>query len=216
MGLHNHIMARNAKTSAPATTTTTSKRKSVASKKAAPAKETAPAKEAAPVKKAEPEQTSNEVTSLTSNINDEFTSVINELMALRSGLTALTSRVRSLKVRSEREVKQAVKDVRKRRSANRSPSGFVKPTKISNELADFVGKPHGSEMARTEVTRVLTAYIRENKLQDPQTGRRILADNKLTKLLKLQKSDDLTYFNLQKHMSPHFAKKGDTEFGIGA
>jgi len=203
-------MARQAKTSATATTTT--KRKSAPSKKTAPVKESNPA----PVKESTPATVSNEVTSSGENINDEFTSVINELMTLRSSLTALTSRVRSLKVRSEREVKQAVKDVRKRRSANRSPSGFVKPTKISNELADFVGKPHGSEMARTEVTRVLTAYIRENKLQDPQNGRRILADNKLTKLLKLQKSDDLTYFNLQKHMSPHFAKKGDTDFGIGA
>ena len=150
-----------------------------------------------------------------STINDEFSELINELMTLRSKLTALTSRVRSLKVRSEREVKQAVKDVRKRRSANRSPSGFVKPTKISNELADFVGRPHGSEMARTEVTRVLTAYIREHKLQDPQNGRRILADKKLSKLLKLQNSDELTYFNLQKHMSPHFAKKG-YEVGLGA
>ena len=149
-------------------------------------------------------------------INDEFSQLINELMTLRSSLTALTSRVRSLKVRSEREVKQAVKDVRKRRSANRSPSGFVKPTKISNELADFVGKPHGREMARTEVPRVLTAYIREHKLQDPQNGRRILADKKLSKLLKLQNSDELTYFNLQKHMSPHFAKKGESEVGLGA
>ena len=204
MNLHNHIMTRQASKNAKATTTT--KRKA-APKKTVPVKETTQA--VAPV-------STNEVTTPSPTINDEFSTVITELMTLRSSLTALTSRVRALKVRSEREVKQAVKDVRKRRSANRSPSGFVKPTKISNELADFVGRPHGSEMARTEVTRVLTAYIREHKLQDPQNGRRILADNKLSKLLKLQKSDDLTYFNLQKHMSPHFAKKGETEFGVGA
>lgn len=200
MNLHNHIMARQASKNAKATTTT--KRKA-APKKTVPVKETTTS-------------ATNEVTTPSPTINDEFSSVITELMTIRSSLTALTSRVRALKVRSEREVKQAVKDVRKRRSANRSPSGFVKPTKISNELADFVGRPHGSEMARTEVTRVLTAYIREHKLQDPQNGRRILADNKLSKLLKLQKSDELTYFNLQKHMSPHFAKKGETEIGLGA
>ena len=209
-------MARQAPKNAKATTTTTSTKRKATSKKSTPVKE---ATQAAPEPVAAATQetvstTSKEVAS--SSINDEFSSVVNELMTLRSSLTALTSRVRALKVRSEREVKQAVKDVRKRRSANRSPSGFVKPTKISNELADFVGKPHGSEMARTEVTRVLTAYIRENKLQDPQNGRRILADNKLSKLLKLQKSDELTYFNLQKHMSPHFAKKGETEASIGA
>ena len=109
-------------------------------------------------------------------------------------------------LRRELQRKREIERERERESANRSPS-YRKPTKISNELADFVGKPHGSEMARTEVTRVLTAYIRKHKLQDPYNRRRILADNKLSKLLKLQKSDELTYFNLQKHMMSHFAKK---------
>ena len=95
---------------------------------------------------------------------------------------------------------------RARKTGNRSPSGFVKPTKISKELAKFLGKPHGTEMARTEVTREINTYIRAHKLQDPKNGRRILADSKLRTLLKLKKDDELTYFNLQRYMSPHFAK----------
>ena len=66
-----------------------------------------------------------------------------------------------------------------------------------------------TEMARTEVTREINAYIREHKLQDKDNGRKIIADKKLTGLLKLKKGDELTYFNLQKYMSPHFAKAGD-------
>ena len=61
-------------------------------------------------------------------------------------------------------------------------------------------------MARTEVTHEINSYIRAHKLQDPENGRRILADAKLRKLLKLKKDDELTYFNLQRYMSPHFAK----------
>ena len=61
-------------------------------------------------------------------------------------------------------------------------------------------------MARTEVTREINTYIRAHKLQDPTNGRRILADSKLRSLLKLKKDDELTYFNLQRYMSPHFAK----------
>jgi chromatin remodeling complex protein RSC6 len=61
-------------------------------------------------------------------------------------------------------------------------------------------------MARTEVTREINNYIREHKLQDPKNGRHILADAKLKKLLKLTNKDNLTYFNLQRYMSPHFAK----------
>ena len=109
-----------------------------------------------------------------------------------------------------RELKAAEKasQKRKRKQGNRSPSGFVKPTKISDELASFLGKDKGSEMARTEVTREINAYIREHKLQDKDNGRVIKADKKLSSLLKLKTSDELTYFNLQKYMSPHFAKSG--------
>ena len=144
-------------------------------------------------------------------MGDQFTALLAQLTALRSQLTSVTSQVRALSKRADREVKQAQKQGRKKRkSGNRAPSGFVKPTKISVELATFLGKAKGTEMARTEVTREINAYIRQHKLQDPKNGRRILADAKLRKLLKLGKSDELTYFNLQRYMSPHFAKATKT------
>ena len=43
-------------------------------------------------------------------------------------------------------------------------------------------------------------------LQDKENGRKIHPDAKLATLLKLKKTDELTYFNLQKYMSHHFAK----------
>ena len=132
-----------------------------------------------------------------------------QLSVLRTQLTSVTSQVRALSKRSERELKLAAKAGRKKRkTGNRAPSGFVKPTRISKELAGFLNKPNGTEMARTEVTREINNYIREHKLQDPKNGRHILADSKLRKLLKLKKDDELTYFNLQRYMSPHFAKAG--------
>ena len=149
-----------------------------------------------------PETVSTEPT-----LQDQFTQLLAQLSALRSQLTTVTSQVRTLSKKTERELKQAHKAGRKKRkSGNRAPSGFVKPTKISSELATFLGKEKGTEMARTSVTREINAYIREHKLQDPKNGRRILADAKLRKLLILKKDDELTYFNLQRYMSPHFAK----------
>ena len=112
--------------------------------------------------------------------------------------------------KSTRELKTASKAgaKRKRKTGNRSPSGFVKPTLISADLATFLGKPAGSEMARTEVTREINKYIRENNLQDTANGRKINADAKLAALLKIDTAvEELTYFNLQRYMSPHFAKK---------
>ena len=119
-------------------------------------------------------------------------------------LTTLTMTIRQKKPGSTKAQKQNSK--RKRKSGNRAPSGFVKPTRISDELAKFLEKTPGTEMARTEVTRDINKYIRTHNLQDKENGRKINPDPKLAALLKLKKSDELTYFNLQKYMSPHFAK----------
>lgn len=146
----------------------------------------------------------------TPTLSQQFTELLAQLSSIRTQLTAVTSQTRTLAKRSEREVRAALKAGRKRprKSGNRAPSGFVKPTLISEELANFLKKPNGTEMARTQVTREINKYIVEHKLQDPANGRKILADSKLRKLLKITKEDELTYFNLQKYMSPHFAKSG--------
>lgn len=139
---------------------------------------------------------------------NEFTSVLAAIQEVTSKVSALRSALRALEKKAVREVKAANKRSKKgrKKSGTRTPSGFVKPTQISEELAAFLGKSKGTEMARTEVTKEINAYIRANKLQDPKNGRIILADAKLTNLLRLKKDDELTYFNLQKYMSPHFAK----------
>ena len=86
------------------------------------------------------------------------------------------------------------------------PSGFVKPTLISNELAEFLGKSIGTEMPRTEVSKEINAYIEAHGLQDRHNGRIINPDERLRKLLRLSEGDQLTYFNLQKYMKHHFIK----------
>ena len=133
---------------------------------------------------------------------------IAKLQELSASVAALKVEYRSIEKRWSREIKSAQKasSKRKRKAGNRAPSGFVKPTKISDELASFLGKEKGSEMARTEVTRDINQYIRTNSLQDKDNGRKINPDDKLATLLKLKETDELTYFNLQRYMSPHFAK----------
>ena len=123
-------------------------------------------------------------------------------------MTSLRTEFRALEKKALREIKaaQKINAKRKRKSGNRSPSGFVKPTLISAELAKFLGKPHGTEMARTEVTREINGYIRAHSLQDKENGRKINPDKSLAALLKIGKDEELTYFNLQRYMSPHFAK----------
>jgi upstream activation factor subunit UAF30 len=139
---------------------------------------------------------------------DQSVEFIAKLQQLGALISSLKTEYKSLEKKWVRELKSAQKlnSKRKRKAGNRAPSGFVKPTKISDELAKFLEKPTGCEMARTEVTRDINKYIRTNNLQDKDNGRKINPDTKLATLLKLKKTDELTYFNLQRYMSPHFAK----------
>jgi chromatin remodeling complex protein RSC6 len=141
-------------------------------------------------------------------IAEQSVEFIAKLQQLGLLISSLKAEYRTLEKKWTRELKTAQKQSskRKRKAGNRAPSGFVKPTRISDELAKFLEKPSGSEMARTEVTRDINKYIRTHNLQDKENGRKINPDSKLSTLLKLKKTDELTYFNLQRFMSPHFAK----------
>ena len=141
-------------------------------------------------------------------LNEQSIEFVAKLQQIGTLLSSLKTEFRGLEKKWSRELKAAQKQSskRKRKSGNRAPSGFVKPTRISDELSNFLAKPVGSEMARTEVTREINKYIRTHNLQDKANGRKINPDAKLATLLKLKKTDELTYFNLQKYMSPHFAK----------
>jgi len=143
-----------------------------------------------------------------STLVEQSVEFLAKLQQLGVMISALKTEYRSLEKKWSRDIKVAQKqsNKRKRKAGNRAPSGFVKPTKISDELASFLGKDKGTEMARTDVTREINTYIRAHKLQDSSNGRKINPDSKLATLLKLKKTDELTYFNLQKYMSPHFAK----------
>jgi chromatin remodeling complex protein RSC6 len=162
-----------------------------------------PVEAAAPVEGAEPV-----VEGVDASIAQEARDFSAKLQQLSTIISTMKSDFRSLEKKMQREVKTAQKQStkRKRKSGNRAPSGFVKPTRISDELASFLGKDKGAEMARTAVTKEINAYIRTHDLQDKTNGRKIIPDDKLASLLKLKKDDELTYFNLQKYMSCHFEK----------
>jgi chromatin remodeling complex protein RSC6 len=159
---------------------------------------------AAPVVAA-PEQTVTESTENT--IFSKMSEYGAKIQQVANLLSTLKSDYKTLEKTITRELKAAQKSSSRRKksaSGNRAPSGFVKPTRISDELAKFLGKTSGTEMARTEVSKEINAYINQHKLKDEKNGRIIHPDSKLSVLLNIKKGDELTYFNLQRYMKHHF------------
>lgn len=153
-----------------------------------------------------PEVKSNEADVVSdSPMGSEFDALLSQVQMVTLQLCGIKNAIKTLEKKTVRDLKLANKSKKKSKGV-RKPSGFVKPALISNELANFLNQPHGIELARTEVTKIINAYIRANNLQDPTNGRKIVPDKKLTELLNVKKEDELTYFNLQRYMSPHFAK----------
>jgi hypothetical protein len=175
-----------------------------------------PAVELAPV---DPVVPSNEVVSLVEEVaqvavelptlNVKLTEFGAKLQQCAILLSAAKSDYKLLEKFIAKTEKLALKNSHKKKKAsgNRAPSGFVKPTLITDELATFLGKTRGTKLARTEVSKEINRYIREHSLQDKTNGRKIIPDDKLTTLLKLKEGDELTYFNLQRFMKHHFIKE---------
>ena len=142
------------------------------------------------------------------SIEQQFRDIATRIQEFRTLATSLTADVKRLQKNVARQVRESNRKNRKRAArstdSKRPPSGFAKPALISDSLCQFLGKPSGTEMARTEVTKYLTQYIKQHALQDAENKRRINCDSALKSLLNVSDSDEVTYFNLQRYMKPHF------------
>jgi chromatin remodeling complex protein RSC6 len=175
---------------------------------AAPKKAAAAPIEAAPVAETVVEKTQLEL------LEDRFAAIVEQVNAIRNVSTTLGTDLKTLR----RDVVRVVKKNTKRKrtpltdeeKAKRAPSGFAKPTLISDQLCTFLGKPVGSQVARTEVTKFLASYIKEHQLQDTQNKKVIVPDANLEALLNCDKSTELTYFTIQKYMKDHFKPSSAT------
>ena len=138
-------------------------------------------------------------------------SALDDLAAKFTALTTLfketQSALRVLSKEYEKMKKTVSKSERKRANARTNPNGFAKPALITDALCDFLSVPLGTEMSRTDVTRKINAYIKEHNLNKPENKRIILPDDKLRKILGVKPTEEVSFFSLQRFLSPLFVKK---------
>jgi len=106
-----------------------------------------------------------------------------------------TARKSSTKKATTTEAAGQIKDSGAKRAPNQ---GLMKAVQPSAELAAIVGnKP----MPRTEITKKIWDYIKENKLQDAKNKRLINADSKLRPVFGGKQQ--VSMFELAKLVSGH-------------
>lgn len=122
-----------------------------------------------------------------------------EIIALRAEIKSLTKLVR--KVRSVQDDPNGEKA-----TARSKTNGFNREVEIDSELRTFLGLGEGELIARSEVTKRLNKYIKENNLKHPDNGRVIVMDDKLKALLNPPEDIQVTFLNLQRYINPHYVK----------
>ena len=145
------------------------------------------------------------------SVQDDVKAMLTQANTVRETVGALVSELKRLEKRVARLQKEA--DKRKRRGKKvlaegevappRKPSIFELPTGLSNDLCAFLGVSNGSKESRSNVTKAITKYVKDNNLKNKHN---ITPDAKLKALLGVKDGETLTYFNLQRYLNHHYLK----------
>lgn len=130
--------------------------------------------------------------------------LIEKVGGLGLQIKAIQTTLKQLSKEFDKQKKIIDKVQKKRDKAKKSPSGFAKPCKISDELCDFMGIKKGSEQSRTDITRYINAYVKEHNLNNPENRREFFPDKKLKSILNIKDGEKVTYFVLQRLIAHHF------------
>ncbi len=150
----------------------------------------------------------------TPTFEDRVNDLVERLTSTFKEVKSITGELKALKREHAKIVKKASGGRRKKakdpNAPKKAPSGFAKPTKITKELAEFLGLQEGDLIARPKAISKVSDYVKAHSLQDEKDGRIIHLDRDggevLATLLNIARDTELTYFNLQTYMKVHFPK----------
>lgn len=142
----------------------------------------------------------------------DFAQLNEQLLLMGNALKAVTVLLKGLQKKTTKLAKVANKKQKRggggaaAEGKERQSNAFAKPNKVSDELCAFLKVPRGTEMSRTQVTKQLTQYVKDHKLQKEDDKRVINPDAALLAVLQVSPEEKVTYFNLQRLIKHHFIK----------
>jgi upstream activation factor subunit UAF30 len=123
------------------------------------------------------------------------------LESILASLQALEKVVKALQ-RETHKIRQKLDDPTGEKAKARSENNsFKKPQQISDQLRAFLKLADGDLVSRSDVTKRVFAYAKENGLNN---GKVINLDQTLKDLLNPMEGQDVTVTNLQKYINHHY------------
>lgn len=150
-------------------------------------------------------------------ISNEISQIYKDLSEATTLIRNITQRMKCLEreIKKENRVLQKLQTKNRKRSVNQAPRGFAKPTRISDTMAKFFGVPIGTEMARTEASKLIIKYVQEKQLVNVENKKAFKPDKALQSILSPLKDEDkngdgYTYFNLQHYIRNNFSSAANS------
>ena len=128
-----------------------------------------------------------------------------EMRALKKAIQKYSKKEQKANRRRGRRGRKAFAEGEEGDRKPRKPCGFQLPTSISDEMCEFIGCAKGVSMPRTDITKFISKYITENKLQNPEKKKLIVPDAKLAALLGPDAvGQEITHFTMHRYLKRHF------------
>ena len=138
----------------------------------------------------------------------DIEALISATQAVRDGASKQLKSLQALQKRVARELKEAGRKRRRNKKAEdgevkeKRPSIFTTPVTLKDDLAVFLGKSKGSQMAPADVSKAIGEYIETHKLKNQEKGKghTIYPDAAMRKALGIKEGEAVTYRNIQGYL----------------
>ena len=77
---------------------------------------------------------------------------------------------------------------------------------LSNDLAKFLSVNSSTMLTKAEVMKSISEYIKTKNLQVKDNKRKFSPDAKLTKVFGMPKGNQVTFVEINKHVSGHLSR----------
>lgn len=132
----------------------------------------------------------------TETLDSQFSELLTQLTSLSKNVKSCQDDLKGV-YRTFRQLDKQSRQRKKKPQAQLS---------LSKELEKFLRLDHGTKATKAEVMKMISTYIKEKNLQVQTDKRKFLPNKELSKIFGVKKPQNMTFVEINKHVSHHLTK----------